>query len=210
MELVRGLGEAPELTHEEESDKGNKIVYFDYIGLFMISYNLTAAYIINIIVTVMSIGSAAFAFYSFGLKISLRTVIVIGCIIATIFLGYILAILFILLLGLLFDFFHVSMSWYGNNYLVVGLFCIPTLLFQSLTFSVLKTFKKVFSSLSLGAFSQVEIHVTRVMWSLVMFVMTLFEIRSAYLLLIPIIFNTAAFLMVQAFKWQHSGKLFVK
>lgn len=66
LSLVKSLANAPELDNIEEQSFGN-VVFFDFFGLFMISYSNIVAIVLNFLVAVLSIAVSIKAFKDFEL-----------------------------------------------------------------------------------------------------------------------------------------------
>lgn len=66
LSLVRSLGNAPELNDPDAQPAGN-FIYFDFFGLFLVSYSQTVAIIMHLIVIIVSCILAVKGFYEFGL-----------------------------------------------------------------------------------------------------------------------------------------------
>lgn len=66
LALIKNLGHAPEITNSSEKSQ-EKIVYYDFLGLFMINYTVTSAFFLNISLAVLSVAVAIKAFCDLGL-----------------------------------------------------------------------------------------------------------------------------------------------
>lgn len=51
-------------------------------------------------------------------------------------------------------------------------------------------------SLSVGTRTQIHAHTTRMIWTFLLTVTTYFAVRSSYIFLIPVLFNTVAFIII--------------
>ena len=65
LSLVRSLGNAPEVAKPKANP--GKVVYFDCLGFFMVSYSETVAYLINLTVVLFSFVIFALNIHSFKL-----------------------------------------------------------------------------------------------------------------------------------------------
>lgn len=63
--LVRQLANAPEVMDPKTSS--DEVIYFDFLGLFLVSYAATTGYIMNIIVSLASFATYGLSIYIFKL-----------------------------------------------------------------------------------------------------------------------------------------------
>ncbi|CAH1955287.1 unnamed protein product [Acanthoscelides obtectus] len=122
LHLVKSLSRAPELTYEVPAL--GKVVFFDFLGLFMVYYTTSIATIINLAAVLTSIAVAAYGITKLGFtKTSSKYV-------ATTFLalmgGWILATIVVFLTALLLDKSGRAMTWYANPWLIFGLYVVPS------------------------------------------------------------------------------------
>lgn len=68
LSLVKNLANAEEIDDLELQSKG-KVIFFDFFGVFMISYNNTVAIILNVLVAAVSLAAFAKAFKDFQLGV---------------------------------------------------------------------------------------------------------------------------------------------
>lgn len=68
LSLVKDLANAEEIDDLEQQSQG-KVIFFDFFGVFMISYNSTVAIILNVLVAVVSLAAFAKAFKDFELGV---------------------------------------------------------------------------------------------------------------------------------------------
>lgn len=65
LSLVKNLANAPEVS--EATSTSGKLIYYDVLGLFMISYTTQIAIILNVVCGVLSIGVFIYAIMDFKL-----------------------------------------------------------------------------------------------------------------------------------------------
>ncbi|CAG9830170.1 unnamed protein product [Diabrotica balteata] len=190
LHLVKVLANAPELFHNLQT--GEKVVYYDVFGLFMMVYSVTAATIINSAIVFLSIFVFIWSVFDFKLAI------VVGSIIG----GWILSFLFVALLTFLLDCVNYSMSWYGTPVLTIGLFAVPTVAITGHILSFVNHEK-----LSLNIRLQVQAHVVRLIWTVILLVGTVLKIRSMYPLTVLVAFSTLSFLLIHLFRLHRSVRI---
>lgn len=162
--LLRGLGDAPELLNHDDSQ--GKIVYYDFIGLFIVAYPEHMGLIINGIVVIFSFVIFAISFRDLGFRKFFSLVnkvknICIRCIKLIFFLGlskinviytffvfvailsgWVLSGCFIAIIATLLDCFNSTMSWYKNPWIVLGLYCVPVVLSSSFMITLFNRFNQ--------------------------------------------------------------------
>lgn len=65
LSLITNLANAPEISNPKSNP--GKVVFFDFFGLFMISYNQTTAQVVNLIVVALSVIVFGLNLYAFKL-----------------------------------------------------------------------------------------------------------------------------------------------
>jgi hypothetical protein len=65
LSLVRSLANAPEVSNPKYNP--GKIIFYDFLGLFMVSYTQTVGHVVNYVVVVLSLGIFAFSVHTFKL-----------------------------------------------------------------------------------------------------------------------------------------------
>ncbi|KAK4883833.1 hypothetical protein RN001_000104 [Aquatica leii] len=199
LALVRGLANASELTNLDE-ETPEPVVYFDFMTLFMISYSGSMIIVINVIVLIVSIGVAVKALYGFGNVLSYTVWCVFVMLLAVVITG-----LYVLLQAVVIDALNYSMSWYNNTWIILGLYVLPIVI---ISFAVIGFFNSTNAknNWSVSIQAQVQLHVIRVIWSIVILIGTAFGIRAVYAIMVPVLFHTVSFLIIEIFRLQHSVK----
>ncbi|KAK4883948.1 hypothetical protein RN001_000219 [Aquatica leii] len=197
LKLTKLMGNALDLpTTDSESEK---FVYYDFFGYF-IHYKGSVAVVLNVIVSVVSIALAVRSCMDFG--VGTRYIL---CTFASILLGWFSSAAFVALTATIIDLLKSTMSWYGNQWFVFGLYVVPTLTCCCGSILLWNYYNETLN-LSLAAQTQLQLHTVRCIWTLLLLLGTYFEIRSVSLLLVPIIFQNAVFIVVQALGLQYSVK----
>ncbi|XP_050500208.1 endoplasmic reticulum metallopeptidase 1-like isoform X1 [Diabrotica virgifera virgifera] len=206
LHLVKALANAPELFHNLQT--GEKVVYYDVFGLFMMVYSVTAATIINSAIVFLS--GFVFVWSIFDFKLDpvfastgiFRSIKYLAIVVGSIIGGWILSFLFVALLTFLLDCVNYSMSWYGTPVLIIGLFAVPTIAITGHILSFVNHEK-----LSLNIRLQVQAHLVRLIWTVILLVGTALKIRSMYPLTILISFSTLAFLLIHLLRLHRSVRI---
>lgn len=68
LSLVKNLANSEEIDDLEQQSFG-KVIFFDFFGVFMISYSNTVAIVLNVLVAAISIVASVIAFKDFELGI---------------------------------------------------------------------------------------------------------------------------------------------
>ncbi|CAH0551529.1 unnamed protein product [Brassicogethes aeneus] len=197
LSLVKNLANAPELAstnNEEESNVG--VIFYDIFGLFMVSYSTSTAIIINSIVVIGSLVIFG-VWLKFGVTKSKSKYLLLS--IGAILLGWALSFIFGVTLAYILDKLNYSMTWFSNPWLLIGLYSTPTVFI-----SCLPLFFIEHETLSLNVRCQIQAHLVRLIWTVVLLVGTIYGIRSSYALMVPILFNVICFTII-GFTCQHSN-----
>lgn len=132
LSLTKAISNSENLANSHR--KSEPTVYFDFLGLFFVSYSAEVGLMINLSVVLLSI---IIPFLSLARSTSgihgkqIRSETVVGFM-ATL-LGVVVSGLVCFLIGYQLDLMGRSMSWYSSTNLVLGIYCCPALLCQCLT-----------------------------------------------------------------------------
>ncbi|KAK5644973.1 hypothetical protein RI129_006273 [Pyrocoelia pectoralis] len=202
LALIRYLGSAPELSRIHEQVQG-AVVYYDFMGLFMIVYSGWVIIFLNIVVSVLSLAVALKSFYDFNLGLSFATLKYVGLCFLVMLFSMLFALLFILIVALVIDSLKFSMSWYNNTWIILGLYNVPVI---AMSFVVVVLYNRYNSKTNLGIsiHAQVQAHIMRIIWAVLVLIGTCCGIRSTYVVLIIVLFQTTSFLVVHICRLQHS------
>ncbi|KAF5270862.1 hypothetical protein FQA39_LY08307 [Lamprigera yunnana] len=199
LSLVKLLGNSSELLTEVPE----KTVYYDFFGIFFISYTEYTAFQINVIVSLVSIVTAVYSFLSFGISATQQSIWYVVVTFVCFLLSWIAAIIFISIIAYGLDLLKSSLSWYANNWMLLGLFAAPALA-CCCCFILRWNYNNRELSLSLAVQTQIQIHVVRLIWTGLLLLGTCYGIRSVYILLIPIVFQTITVILIHSLSWQHT------
>ncbi|XP_022913826.1 endoplasmic reticulum metallopeptidase 1-like [Onthophagus taurus] len=211
LDLVKRLGDADELNlNNFGSNNEKKSVYFDIFGFYMISYNEIAAVVINVLVTALSFMMSSLTLVKFGLRREKNGkkyfFFVVGKFQLLIIAGWVLAVISTILMGVFLDWVNHTMSWYSKPWLLIGLYVIPSCVSCYLPLMLWNKFKRR-SKLGINVQSQVINISNRLIWTFLLFIGTYLGIRSSYVLMIPVLFNSLASAIIFICNLQYSTKL---
>lgn len=99
-----------------------------------------------------------------------------------------------------------SMTWYGSPWLIFGLYVAPIILCACASLHFVNALTKS-GEVPAPVQSQLQIHCVRLIWTLLLIIGTALHIRSAYLFMIPVFFNTLSFALIHLLKLFKSGEL---
>lgn len=199
ISLVKNLANCPELYENVPSE--GTVVYYDVFGLFFMKYPKLFGSILNVYAITSSLIDFVYTFFSFKIGFSKQTLKFLGCALAAIIGSWVICILFVFITGVALDLLGKSMSWYANPWLVCGLYAVPVI-----GLSGILLFLTNHENIALGIRCQVQAHVVRLIWTLVLAVGVYFNIRAMYAIMLPVFFNSAAFFCIHLFKLDHSVK----
>uniref|UniRef100_A0A1B0CV17 FXNA-like protease n=1 Tax=Lutzomyia longipalpis TaxID=7200 RepID=A0A1B0CV17_LUTLO len=193
LALVKGMANSLELDVNAELPTG-PVVFFDFMGWFMISYTEVVGMIINSLIVILLIVIVGFSVYSMCRSegISFQTGLwelleILGIHLASIAVGIGLC----LLLMVIYRATGRSLAFYSELWLLYGIYFSPFYLGLALGPVLYLTLRKKLP-LRVSQEVQLFLHANALILGLVLIVMTAAGIRSAYLLLTPLIFYCAS------------------
>ncbi|KAF5305113.1 hypothetical protein FQA39_LY09375 [Lamprigera yunnana] len=202
--LIKSLVNATELGMTETQEEA-PVVFFDFMTLFMISYSGPIIIVVNTLLSILSIAVAFKSFYSLDNGFPRQSLIYGLKYLLAIIISIIASALFIIINALIIDALHYSMSWYANTWIILGLYVVPVI---AITYLIILGFnyKIAKSKWSISIQAQIQAHIIRIIWSVLILIGTGFGVRSVYALLFPVLFQTVSFIIIEIFRLQHSVK----
>lgn len=196
LALTKSLATSNELYNVTQYS-GESAVFFDIFGWTMLYYTQSEAILINALSAAIGLLVLACCLKSMSTRSGLtigevivELLICVGCHLVGICFGTGVT----LLLAIIYDAVGRSMSWYSSPWLLFGLYMCPFLITVSLPVIVwADNFKR--GILSTSHQVQLYIHAHFLLLLTVLIVMTALNIRSAYILLVSVIFQTSASLL---------------
>ncbi|XP_036344797.1 LOW QUALITY PROTEIN: endoplasmic reticulum metallopeptidase 1-like, partial [Rhagoletis pomonella] len=210
LSLAKAIGNAPEMRNITADYNNKPIIYYDFLGWFMLSYTLNTGIIINFVVclvTLIAIGISMF-FMSKHDSLGWR-VIIAHCALA--FLIQILSVALgagsSILIAYLMDSMGYSMSWFSSNWLIFGLYFCPM-------FFCLGIFPAIFLKrtkqhpLCLSFRIQLFMHSQCLILIALTIALTLLSIRSAFMPMLAIFFYAVPLIINLITKLHGKGQWF--
>lgn len=208
LALTKEIANSDELENTEEYSKGSP-VFYDFLGLFFISYTKQFGIILNIIIVTLS---ATIPFLSLtrstrGIQSKyLKNEIRIGSI-ATL-LSFIGSIAVCYFLAIFYDFIDKTMTWYATPNLIIGLYCCPAFITQMLMHIIVN---QVLGSnkgpISLALKVQVQQSGTNLFWGSVVLGITFSGYRIGYVGTVLLFFTFLSNLIISVCGLQNTGEL---
>ncbi|KAL3287811.1 hypothetical protein HHI36_002272 [Cryptolaemus montrouzieri] len=196
LSLVKSIANNPELANENPIT-GN-VVFFNFFGGTFISYTTSTAVIVNLLVFGVSFLTFFISLRRFNLDLTVNTIFYFTQILAATLFGWLLASLSVIFLAFMLDYVGYSMSWYGNPWLAIGIFVIPTIITSTPLLLLIQPLR-----ISRNANCFIQAQTIRLIWTTFMAFITLLGIRTTYPLLILVLFDTLAYVAVLLFKLEH-------
>ncbi|XP_059614556.1 endoplasmic reticulum metallopeptidase 1-like isoform X2 [Phlebotomus argentipes] len=192
LSLVKGMANSPELDVGADLSTGS-VIFFDFMGWFMISYTEVVAIIVNSLLTILLIVIVGFSIYLMtkAEKVPFTTgLLELGKICAVHILSIILGIGLCLLLMVIYKAVGRALGFYSELWLLYGIYFSPFYLGLALGPCLYFTFRKL--PLRINHEVQLFLHAHALLLALIMIIMTGLRIRSAYLLTVLVIFYCAS------------------
>ncbi|XP_044745293.1 endoplasmic reticulum metallopeptidase 1-like [Coccinella septempunctata] len=192
MALIEKIANNPELAND--NPKIGKMVYYDILGFFFISYSASVASVMSGVVIVISLLIFLISLKRFSLGINLKTLGYLIKIITAPICGMITTLITVIIGVYILDSLGYSMRWYRYPWLVIGDFIIPIILISTPFLFLVKP-----KNISLNAHSFLQAQIIRLIWTSLLLVGTLLGIRSIYPIFLIVLFDTLAFLVILSF-----------
>ncbi|EDX06745.1 endoplasmic reticulum metallopeptidase 1 [Drosophila simulans] len=196
LSLVRAFADAPEMRNPEDHSEGHA-VFFDYLGLFFVYYTETTGIVLNCCIAVASLVLVVCSLLRMGResdvsmgRVSIWFAIILGLHV----LGMILSLGLPLLMAVLFDAGDRSMTYFSNNWLVIGLFIVPAIIGQILPLTLYYTLKPN-DEISHPNHIHMSLHAHCVLLSLIAIILTAISLRTPYLCMMSLLFYGGALLI---------------
>ncbi|EDW72284.2 uncharacterized protein Dwil_GK20844 [Drosophila willistoni] len=209
LALAKALANAPELDDTAAHAEGHNIFY-DFLGWFIIFYTETISIIVNVIVGVLALLAIGISVYFMSVRsgcswkgILLRFGITIGIQLVSLMLAFGLAVL----VAVFMDAVDRSMSWFSQIWTILGLYLFPIIFGMSIL-PALYLEKTKRDPLGLGFRIQLFMHAHCISLILIMMIMTGVGIRSAYLVMICVLFDILALIVNLVTKWHRKAYWF--
>ncbi|XP_032585617.2 endoplasmic reticulum metallopeptidase 1 [Drosophila mojavensis] len=181
LSLVRGLANATELHNPQAYEEGHA-VFFDFLGLFLISYSEDTGIILNNCVAVVGLVLVFVSLWRMSSISSLSLTQVLQRVLIQLILQIIalaLGLALPLLIAYVFDSFGLSLTYFSSLSLLIGLYVCPALIGLSLPITIYYQWKKD-DKLPCPYGLQLALHIWAILLSMLAIALTAYGLRSAY------------------------------
>ncbi|XP_023168608.2 endoplasmic reticulum metallopeptidase 1-like isoform X2 [Drosophila hydei] len=193
LSLVKSLSNSKEMQFTQTQSNGES-VYFDFLGLFFVTYPEYVAMVVNTIVCGGGIVLLYISLWYVSKKLDYQVAAVaveFGSLFLLELVSIFLAVGLPMLMAIFYDAGNRTMTYFTNSWLVVGLFIIPSvigLVLPLTLYLVINRSDKIPHSYRL----QMANHAHCLFIALLCIILTIFSVRSAYILMISVLFYVAA------------------
>ncbi|XP_043643211.1 endoplasmic reticulum metallopeptidase 1-like isoform X2 [Drosophila teissieri] len=196
LSLARALSNASELANTEEHSAGHA-VFFDFLGLFFVTYTESTGIILNYCLAVMSVllvGCSLWRMSCVSEVSPARISILFASHLGLHLAGCLLCIGLPLLMSVLYDVCDRTMTYYSNNWLVIGLYICPAIIGLVLPSSLYHSFCSN-GKLSHPYQIYVGLHAHCVVLSLLAVALTAIGLRIPYMCMISLLLYVGSLLI---------------
>lgn len=186
LELTKKIANSDELANPPE---GSFAIYFDYLGLFFVSYSKGVGIALNITISILSViipfiiqtklklGEVGF--------VMIQTLISFGTIIVSTALSGTACYLVALIMNAADN----SMSWFNTNFLAIGIYGSVAVLTQIATYHLIQVVVKKFErkrEVKVSARRRLQIHLNGInlFWAIITLATTIAGYRSGYIIMV--------------------------
>jgi len=191
LAVVRHIAQSEVLADTHSHSKGG-VVFFDFLGLWLVYYPEWVGYLLNLVVvafTVYKTVDKARNSYRFGVTTGVYTkqllytlaMQICGCVASFIVVTFIATIL---------DAMVSTMSWYSRPWLIVVLYMFPVVCTVTAVFVFALPRQKKYFQFSDGVWviESLYFEVSKLVWSLFTLVMTLAQLKSSFFCMVWVLF----------------------
>ncbi|XP_037808187.1 endoplasmic reticulum metallopeptidase 1 [Lucilia sericata] len=201
LALVRELANAPELEDSSKYAEGHTI-FFDVMGSFLVFYSETEGIILNVIVSLAALAACAYSFRMMANNVGVKLVTVLKRSMYT-FLVQVIAVLaaatLCFFMGMFMDLVHLPMSWFSNSWLILGLYFCPLFFGFAIVPAIYFHYTQD-DRFPIGHRVQLLLHCHCIFLALLTLVLTICNIRSAFMFMITLLFYTLGLIVNLATK----------
>ncbi|XP_004535852.1 endoplasmic reticulum metallopeptidase 1 isoform X1 [Ceratitis capitata] len=209
LHLARSIANAPEMENPSESQTGH-VVFYDFLGWFIIYYSLSTSIIINSVVCVVAFCAIGVSLFFMSARSGLgwlpvlrRYALAFAVQVLSLSLGAAIS----LTIAVFMDGVGRSMTWYTQTWLICGLYFCP-LFFCMGIFPALFLERTKKDPLSLGFRIQLFMHSHCLILILITIALTAFNVRSAFMCMLAVFFDIAALIINLITKWHRKAYWF--
>uniref|UniRef100_A0A182JYN7 FXNA-like protease n=1 Tax=Anopheles christyi TaxID=43041 RepID=A0A182JYN7_9DIPT len=204
LSMVRLLADGNQLANREDRSEGS-MVFFDFLGIFFISYTAIEGTVLNVVVSIAGLVVGCWSVLSIvgwshwrSMGQELLHGFVATLVGAGAGIGFNLATAYGMDSAV-----NRSMSWYSSCWLVIGLYCVPVMMLLLITHREFhRLFGKSKTVLSLTLTVQARIVGVFLFWSLITIGATAYGLRSAYVIAIMLTVSLFSTVLITLLKLQ--------
>ncbi|XP_017835549.1 endoplasmic reticulum metallopeptidase 1-like [Drosophila busckii] len=193
LNIVRGLSNATELR-DIGAHKGEHSIFFDVLGLYFIHYSVANATNLNFAVAVATFLLVFVSMWRMAAKSEVSTSYVARWFILLLVLqlvSFVLGLAFPVVVAYVFDMFGLSLTYFSTPWLLICLYVCPSLLGLCLPITIYFYFQRG-GKINCAYHLQLSLHAQAIIVALLMGGLTYLRFRSAYALMIPLLFYILA------------------
>lgn len=192
LALAKAMAQGHQLSNIDYYRPGN-LVFFDFLGAFVIRWPMAVADVINILAVIVSAyciyANAKQAKIYDNVKFKLYTRKLLKCM-GVILLSWLLCVLFGLLTATCLNGLGRTMSWYARPYWAFLLYVIPTLVISLVTILLHAKYYNKDLELSPWTVFQLYYDAYQAIWTIVLFIGVILRIRSSFIALTWVFFSS--------------------
>ncbi|KAG8179332.1 hypothetical protein JTE90_011596 [Oedothorax gibbosus] len=177
LNLIHNALRSPDMRKVEDQSKLH-LVFFDFLGLFMVVYRISFATVVNAFIVIVSFMEIVLKSHRSGVPLKKRIFLTGKAFIMIIF-SFFGACVFVAFIAILLDFCNSTMSWYRSPYLVAGLYGCSSLAAIITIHSI--TVKKDESLREKWLKEDVYFDAARFLWLSLLILLELTEINSSFI-----------------------------
>ncbi|XP_037955885.1 endoplasmic reticulum metallopeptidase 1 [Teleopsis dalmanni] len=207
--LAKAIANAPEMENTLEHEDGH-VIFYDFLGWFMVFYNKTVGIVINIIVCIAGLCAIGVSLFFMSARsgltwkaVLIRFGITFSIQIISLALGTGLS----LLVAVFMDGVGCSMTWFTENWILAGLYFCPMFFGMGILPAIYLDRTKT-DPLSLGFRIQLFMHCHCLVMILLTIILTAVGIRSSFMFMIAVFFDIIALIVNLLTKWHRKAYWF--
>ncbi|XP_073848916.1 endoplasmic reticulum metallopeptidase 1 [Musca autumnalis] len=209
LALAKGVANAPEMENPEEHAEGH-VIFYDFLGWFMVFYTQTTGVIINVVVCIIALLAIAVSLFFMTARSGLSWKAVITrylTIFAIQIVSIALAAGLTILVAVFMDGVGRPMTWFSETWLLIPLFFCPMFFGMGIlpAYYLEKTKK---DQLSLGFRIQLFMHSHCLFLILLTIVCTSIGLRSSFMCMMAVLFDISALIINLITKWHRKAYWF--
>jgi hypothetical protein len=191
LAVVRAIAQAEVLGHTDHESKGG-VVFFDFLGLFLIHYPEWCGILLNLaVVTAALCGTVSKVRHSYNYGVSSLVYLrQLGATALAQLAGCLASLVLVTFIAVLMDALGRPMSWYAKPWLIAPLYMAPTLMAVIAVFHfVVPNQKKSFQFVDgIWVIEALYFEVSKLFWCLFTLIMTFARLKSSFFCMIWVLF----------------------